>query len=118
MQARRRALWEPYYRAFRHHCVRRLELSADKRRVERIHIGRQATLRGGEYQPYFEVRGLPCWPSEPLYDPLVEGEDLQAQHINLESFWTPWPDRKLPVILEAGTHFDDVVFGISIASIP
>ena len=39
-------------------------------------IGVQATIKGGgEYRPLYDVKGLPCWPSEPLYDQLVEGTE-------------------------------------------
>lgn len=101
------------------HRVRDLELGADKTAVERIHIGRQATLREGDtYRPYVDVKGLPCWPNAPLYAQLVEGDELKAQGIDLESMWSPWVEREVPVMLERGRDFDLVVFGISIASIP
>lgn len=101
------------------HRVRSLELSADKSRVERIHIGRQAdVVGGGDYQPYVDVKGLPCWPNEPLYEQLVQGDELKRLDIDLESLWTPWVEREVPVELRCGHEFDAVVFGISVASIP
>jgi uncharacterized protein with NAD-binding domain and iron-sulfur cluster len=101
------------------HRVRNLELSPDKTAVERIHVGRQATLRDGDvYRPYIDVKGLPCWPNRPLYEQLVEGDELKAQDIDLESMWSPWVERETPRVLERGRDFDLVVFGISIASIP
>lgn len=107
------------------HRVKNLELSGDRRAVARIRIGRQATLKEGEcYHPLRRsCDGLECWPSEPLYDQLIEGEMLSATRdsnglpYNLESFWTPWPDRG-EVVLEAGRDFDVVVFGISLGSVP
>jgi uncharacterized protein with NAD-binding domain and iron-sulfur cluster len=101
------------------HRVQRLELSADKSRVERIHIGRQAdVIGGGDYQPYIDIKGLPCWPNEPLYEQLAQGEELKRLDIDLESLWTPWVERETPVELRCGHEFDLVVFGISVASIP
>jgi uncharacterized protein with NAD-binding domain and iron-sulfur cluster len=101
------------------HRVQRLELSADKSRVERIHIGRQAdVIGGGDYQPYVDIKGLPCWPNEPLYEQLAQGEELKRLDIDLESLWTPWVERETPVELRCGHEFDLVVFGISVASIP
>jgi uncharacterized protein with NAD-binding domain and iron-sulfur cluster len=100
------------------HRVQNLELTEDGRSVARIHVGRQAALTGGEYQPFVTVNELPCWPSDPLYDQLVEGAELQKAEIDLESLWTPWKAREVPVVLEKGTHFDVIVFGISLASIP
>jgi hypothetical protein len=56
-------------------------------------------------------------PSKPNYDQLVEGEELQRLGINLESFYTTWKDVET-LTLSVGEHFDDVVFGISLASVP
>jgi uncharacterized protein with NAD-binding domain and iron-sulfur cluster len=100
------------------HRVRELKLSADKKRIEKIILGRQAEPKNGDYQPLFDCKGLPCWPSAPLYDQLVEGEELRQQQINLESFWTPWQAREKEIILEQGKDFDLVIFGISLGSIP
>ena len=33
---------------------------------------------------------LPCWPDEPFYEQLVQGEALKASGRNLESDWTAW----------------------------
>jgi uncharacterized protein with NAD-binding domain and iron-sulfur cluster len=65
----------------------------------------------------FNVKGLPCWPSTPFYDQLLEGAELQKQNINLESFFAPWPDVR-EIELKAGTDFDKVVLGISIGAMP
>ena len=103
------------------HRVDRLALAADGKNVARIHLGRQATVRGGpsaRYDPYRDVKGLPCWPNEPRYEQLEEGDAIRAAGVNLESFWTPWRGQEKPVVLEAGTHFDDIVFGIAVGSIP
>ncbi|WP_437597125.1 NAD(P)-binding protein [Sorangium sp. So ce590] len=99
------------------HRVRGLELSADRRAVERVVIGRQATPRSGEYRPLIDVGGLPCWPEAPLYEQLVEGEELARRGENLASFWSDWPDVEQR-ILERGAHFDHVLLGISIGALP
>jgi len=99
------------------HRVRNLGLSADGEQVDEIRLGRQATPIHGEYDPLFDVHGLPSWPSEPLYEQLVESDELKARKINLESFWTPWEDVE-QVVLKAGKDFDDVVLGISVGGIP
>ena len=92
-------------------------MSSDKKSIETISIGRQATIKEGEYKPLVNIKGLDCWPSKPDYDQLVEGEELQRLGVNLESFYTTWKDVET-LTLRAGEHFDDVVFGISLASIP
>jgi uncharacterized protein with NAD-binding domain and iron-sulfur cluster len=100
------------------HRVRKLELSADKSRVERVVIGRQATTKsGGEYLPLYDVKGLGCWPSDALTEQLVEGDELEAQGIDLEAFETTWADREVKV-LAADRDFDAVVLGISIGAFP
>ncbi len=99
------------------HRVKNLGLSADGQRVDTIRLGRQATVKEGDYEPLFDVRGLPCWPSEPLYEQLVEGERLRAEKINLESFWTPWQDVE-EVTLREGVDFDEAILGISVAGVP
>jgi len=123
-------IFAPIYEALRNrgvdikffHKVNSLELSADRKRVERIHIGLQATVKNSPYQPLKPVavggtQPLPCWPNQPLYDQLVEGDKLRACGADLESFWTTWQDVK-EVSLEAGKDFDAIVFGISMGSIP
>lgn len=107
------------------HKVTNLELSADKSRVARIHMGRQATVKAGPYRPLVPVMvdaaphglPLPCWPNEPCYDQLVEGDALRACKADLESFWTAWRDVE-PVTLEADKDFDVAVFGISLGAVP
>ena len=99
------------------HKVTALHLSDDKRSIQTISVGRQATLKTAEYEPLVEVKCLPCWPSDPLYDQLVEGEELKSRHIDLESHWSDWSDVE-QLTLEKGKDFDEVVFGISLGSIP
>ncbi|MFM9901874.1 MAG: NAD(P)-binding protein [Polaromonas sp.] len=101
------------------HKVESLELSDDKTAVSAVNFGIQATLKhpAQPYHPLIEVKGLPSWPGNPHYDQLVEGAALQAQDIDLESYWTPWQ----PVAqrqLVAGQDFDKLVFAISIGAIP
>jgi uncharacterized protein with NAD-binding domain and iron-sulfur cluster len=100
------------------HRVRKLGLTDDKKKVGYIDIGRQVTLKnGGEYLPLVDIKGLPSWPSHPLYDQIVEAEELKARNIDLEAYWTDWEDRE-QIRLELGKDFDLCVFGISVAAIP
>jgi uncharacterized protein with NAD-binding domain and iron-sulfur cluster len=105
------------------HRVERLRLSDDRQKVDVIDIAVQATVKEdvvrehGGYQPLRTVKGLPCWPSAPLYEQLAEGDQLRDGNINLESAWTPWrdPGRRT---LRRGEDFDDVVLGISLGALP
>lgn len=86
-------------------------------RVSQIVIGQQVTTKG-DYQPLVEVDGLPCWPSEPLYDQLVQGDALRASKENLENWWTAWQDPVPPKILVDGTDYDQVVLACSVGAFP
>ncbi|HEU4533478.1 MAG TPA: NAD(P)-binding protein, partial [Polyangiaceae bacterium] len=121
------AVFAPLYEVLRRrgvrfeffHRVDALRLSADGRRVGRVELTRQATLREGlaEYAPLYDVDGLPCWPSEPLYEQLAEGAELEARGVNLETNYSDWPGAGR-VELREGDDFDDVVFGIPVGSVP
>lgn len=86
--------------------------------IDEVAIAVQAqTVDGAPYRPLVDIAGLPCWPSEPLYDQLVQGEALRASGENLENWWTRWQ----PVarrVLRRGVDFDQVVLGISIGAYP
>ncbi len=99
------------------HRVKSVQPSADGKRVERIVIGQQATMRTGHYQPLIDVKGLPCWPSTPLYDQLVEGSEIKQKGIDLESYCDDWPDIH-ELTLEVDKDFDIVVMGISLGALP
>lgn len=111
------------------HQVEELVPDADGTAVGEIRITRQVDLAPGveRYEPLVDVKGLPCWPSEPLYAQLdpAQAELLQRFDIQLESTWSDWPERfeqafgrPLPTVtLKRGVHFDKVVFGASVASV-
>lgn len=85
--------------------------------VEALEFDIQAKVRdGGEYQPLIDVRGLPCWPSEPDYAQLINGQRLKREGWDFESHWDT---RKTGTLtLEVGKDFDFVVLGVSIGAIP
>jgi uncharacterized protein with NAD-binding domain and iron-sulfur cluster len=122
-------IFAPAYQALRNrgvnvqffHKVTSLGVSADKQSIATLKVEIQATTRNGaEYRPLVDVTStagsLPCWPNHPLYEQLREGEMLETQNIDLESFWTPWKGPEIR--LEAGKDFDVLVFGISLGSVP
>lgn len=96
------------------HKVTRLVVPKGSRSVDAVEMERQVTLGVGDYEPLVIVRGVPVWPSEPLYDQIVEGEELRARHIDLESFWTDW--KGTPITLRRGVDYDDLVLGIPVGS--
>ncbi|NYE59688.1 uncharacterized protein with NAD-binding domain and iron-sulfur cluster [Duganella sp. 1224] len=104
------------------------ELVPDGAQIGSIRMTKQVALAGADYDPLVPVKGLACWPSEPLYPQIdkAQADLLQARGINLESHWTDWPEvyreafgQDLPAVtLKRGVDFDQVVFGISIGSLP
>jgi len=98
------------------HRVEGLELSADKKSIGRIRLGQQVDLNVPEYDPLVDVKGLPCWPSNPCYEQIVQGPELQQRGIDLESPWSCWQNVK-PITLSLGQDFDKVVLGITLAAL-
>lgn len=119
-------VFTPFYEVLRRrgvrfhffHRVDRLELSPDKRHVERVKIGRQILVRDGRYEPLVDVKGLPCWPSAPLFDQLVDGDVLARAGCDLEDWWTDWIDRGPPLTLQRGKDFDVVILGTALPTFP
>jgi uncharacterized protein with NAD-binding domain and iron-sulfur cluster len=106
-------------------CELRPDATGDN--VGEIELEQQVALSGDGYDPLVDVAGLPCWPSQPLYaqiDPR-QAALLQEHQINLECHWSNWPDvyrqafgTSLPrKTLRAGVDFDQIVFGLSVASL-
>jgi uncharacterized protein with NAD-binding domain and iron-sulfur cluster len=81
--------------------------------VDAIDVVRQAELEPGrdEYDPLVDVKGLPCWPSRPLYkqlEPAADGVDFEA---------TLNPLQRPPQTLRRGVDFDEVVLGIPVGAL-
>jgi uncharacterized protein with NAD-binding domain and iron-sulfur cluster len=97
--------------------VKRLELSENGKWVQRIHISRQVDTPAA-YEPLFAVNGLPCWPTEPFWDQVKDGEAirqrLDADGQTLESHWCS--QEVGTDVLELGTHFDKVILGINLGA--
>jgi uncharacterized protein with NAD-binding domain and iron-sulfur cluster len=93
------------------HAVTRLGLTADRRAVDSIQVVPQARLAVATYDPLVEVNGLPCWPSEPRWEQLVDGERLQRLGVDFEQE-VPSPIGDAPRVLRRGEDFDLVVLAI------
>ncbi len=101
------------------HRVKGLSVSGDGKNVEGVRVARQAWLEGGdpaaEYAPLVPVEGLPCWPSEPRWEQLEDGERLRREGVDFESAWCN--EQVEERTLERGRDFDDVVLGISVGAL-
>jgi uncharacterized protein with NAD-binding domain and iron-sulfur cluster len=117
-------VFTPFYEVLRRRGVRfrffsavtDLGLSEDNRNVEEIEVVTQAELAGIDYQPLVEVAGLDCWPSEPLWEQLADGEALRQQGVDFEAESNPL--GRPAETLKRGVDFDEVVLGISVAALP
>ena len=108
------------------HRARKLHLSADGKSIERVTLGRQLRVKGGEYAPLVEVGGRQCWPNAPDYLQIDDAQvarlramaqDPQA-YVNLESAWSSWgPAEEDEVVLERGRR-DDLGFDHVVLAIP
>src|SRR5262245_51817463 len=121
-------VFTPIYAVLKHrgvrfkffHRVRSIELSNDRRFLDRICLGRQVTLKDPavQYEPLVRVKGLDCWPNAPRYDQIVEADRLRAHladHPNdLEAHWSTWPDVENSS-LEQGRDFDRAVLAIPVS---
>lgn len=92
------------------------ELIPKDGRIDQIRISLQAQPIGPTYEPLVDVNGLPCWPSTPRYDLLVNGQVLNDQKIDLED-----ADQTYAIgeqVLTCGVDFDAVVLGIPPGALP
>ncbi len=118
-------IFTPYYKALAargvkfefFHNVRDIKLNRAGTHVETIEMDIQATVDNPPYAPFVNVKGLDCWPAEPDFSQLKEGDDLKSRRVDLESAWSDWePVNQLT--LRRGEGFDDVVLGISLGALP
>jgi uncharacterized protein with NAD-binding domain and iron-sulfur cluster len=99
------------------HEVTNIGTTADGALVDRIEIRRQAKVSGGaDYQPLIpDHGGLMSWPAEPLWDQLEGGAEAY------DNVWfercQSGPDPE-DITLRVGEDFDQVVLGLSVASLP
>jgi uncharacterized protein with NAD-binding domain and iron-sulfur cluster len=108
------------------HKVTNLGLSRNRRLIESISMDVQARVKGGgEYEPLVPIQfkdgaeELPCWPLEPLWNQLEDGEALEqrvkASGVGLDSGWSK--EAAGATTLVRGKDFDFMVLGVSIAGL-
>lgn len=78
--------------------------------IERVTLIRQAELAGAAYDPLTRVHELDCWPSEPHWEQLADGERLKADGVNFEDPWQHEEVDRIP--LSRGRDFDHVILAI------
>jgi uncharacterized protein with NAD-binding domain and iron-sulfur cluster len=108
-------------RGVRFHFFHRLENVGidwdDGPHVKTLEFDVQArTLSGAPYEPLVDVQGLPCWPSEPLWDQLARSHELRQEGQNFEAFFGSRSDDRR--VLRVQADFDLVVLGVGLGAIP
>ena len=79
--------------------------------VTGIRITRQAQVRdGAAYKPLVPVADLPCWPNQPSWEQLVDGDTLRDSGVNFE-YGQSAPGPEL-LELRRGVDFDTVVLAL------
>jgi uncharacterized protein with NAD-binding domain and iron-sulfur cluster len=97
--------------------VDHLGLSEDGTQIASVDVIHQAEVDGpAEYRPLVPVRGLDCWPSDPDWSQLIDGDALRSSGINFE-YGQDAPGA-LRQTLRAGVDFDHVVLAIPVAALP
>lgn len=89
----------------------------EKPYVEALEFDVQAEIKDGkEYSPLVNVRGLPCWPSSPDYAQIADGERIEREGWDFESYW----DRHKvgTKTLRVSEDFDFVVLGVGLGAVP
>ena len=113
--ARRGVRFEFFHRLDRLHLVAPEALEpGEKPFVTRLDFDVQARAPG--YQPLVDVKGLPCWPAAPDWRQLLDGDHLEAEGREFESFWDR--RREATRTLEVTRDFDFVVLAIGVGAIP
>jgi uncharacterized protein with NAD-binding domain and iron-sulfur cluster len=92
------------------HRVRNLQLTADRTQIGAIELDRQVALKQANYDPFRNVKGLDCWPSQPLWDQIVDGDQFESRTLDLESDWCTFNVGQRT--LTRGVDFDVVVLAM------
>jgi hypothetical protein len=94
--------------------LERIELDPTKKRVAAIHFACQAQPKDADYVPTFRLNGFICWPSEPFWEQLRDGEQLKAKGVDFESPWESEPPAGHETVTIAAD--DKVVLAVSLGA--
>ena len=117
------AVFTPFYEVLRRrgvrfqffHGVTHIGVSADGRYVDSVAVVPQVDFKSTSYEPLVEVNDLECWPSEPLWDQIVDGDELRDQGVDFEREVNPLHNASFR--LRHGTDFDKVVLAIPVGAL-
>ena len=76
--------------------------------ITAVHFEQQVALKTDSYDPLIELDGLPCWPDQPRWEQLVDGDDLESYYSR---------QKGTAGTLVAGEDFDQVICAISVGAL-
>jgi len=122
-------VFAPFYEVLRRRGVRfeffhrleRLRIAGGGRgggapHVAALEMDVQARVAGGKaYAPLVDVKDLPCWPSSPRWEQLVDGDRLRLDGVDFESRWER--RRVGKKTLTVSRDFDFVVLAVGLGEV-
>ncbi|MFT6305986.1 MAG: hypothetical protein ACJA0Z_001149 [Halioglobus sp.] len=85
--------------------------------VEELQFSMQAMFKNKHmYDPLVQLKGLPVWPSKPIFEQLLDGETLKSENRDFESDW----DKRYVAkkTLKVQQDFDFVVLAVGLGAVP
>ena len=111
-------IFAPLYRVLRQrgvkvelfHRLRSVNPDAEQRSIDSLELERQVNFACDSYEPLIEVAAAECWPDEPLWEQLQNGEALRSAGVNFED--SKDPTVAAAVELRVGRDFDAVILAV------
>ena len=95
--------------AFFHH-LRSVATDSEQTRLTAMTLEKQAELANSRYEPLIEVDGRECWPNQPLWDQLKDGDALRARGACFED--SRRPEAAGTIDLVCGRDFDLAILAV------
>lgn len=89
------------------HRLKSVGADADDVSIDTLSLDRQADFAEGRYNPFIDVAGAECWPDQPLWDQLCDGDGLRERGVNFEDSADDTAVERLE--LRRGRDFDLVI---------
>jgi uncharacterized protein with NAD-binding domain and iron-sulfur cluster len=98
------------------HKLTAIQLSSDESSVNSLQFDRQVKLKdpNSEYEPVQMHNGLRGFGSKPDWNLIENGDVLEQNNVDLESFWCHQRDE--PFHIERGHDFDEVILAIPVGA--
>ncbi|MEI9942467.1 MAG: FAD-dependent oxidoreductase [Pseudomonadota bacterium] len=100
------------------HKVCALNVAENREQIASVDLEQQVDLVCDDpfgYDPLYDVLGLACWPSTPHAEQIRDYEAVAK--IDLESYYSGYKGKRIHR-LEAGKHFDELVYAMPVQTVP